>query len=240
MQVKRGEGRKSAPRACGCPLALLVVMFVVVVTGALLAPALPSVLMRIVGFYPAAPRNIAPPADISEAFIGSVSQAQVTLQIDGAGQLQLPQVSKLSAELGRDEEGNTIARLEFSEQELLALCQQFGDSCSERGNPIRNARFRLDSAGIAVSGEAYVDVLGAWQNVELYLVLESENTVRVDNISLGGVHYKVPDNELGRQIRSAEASVNQILQQSSVRASGKSFRLSRLAISQNRLVAILR
>ena len=215
-------------------------MLLVVLTGALLAPALPSVLMRIVGFEPVEPRNIAPLVDTGAAPIGAVSQAQVTLQIAGSGQLQLPQLPKLSAEVGRDAQGNTIARLEFSEQELLALCQQVGDSCSERGNPIRNIRFRLDSAGIVVSGEAYVDVLGAWQDVELFLVLESENTVRVDNISLGGVHYKVPDNELGRKIRSAEASVNHILQQSSVRASGKSFRLSRLAISRNRLVAVLR
>ena len=196
--------------------------------------------MRIVGFEPVEPRNIAPLVDTGAAPIGAVSQVQVTLQIAGSGQLQLPQLPRLSAEVGRDAQGNTIARLEFSEQELLALCQQVGDSCSERGNPIRNIRFRLDSAGIVVSGEAYVDVLGAWQDVELFLVLESENTLLVDSISIGGVPYKVPDNELGRQIRSAEASVNQILQQSSVRASGKSFRLSRLAISRNRLVAVLR
>ena len=66
-----------------------------------------------------------------------------------------------------------------------------------------------------------MDILNAWQAIELHLSLSPASAIQIDTVTVNGARYRIPDNELGRRIREAQTSANQMLPGLSVQTNGR-------------------
>lgn len=241
MQIERYPSRPKRFRTCGCAFIMLGIGAVLAVFIVLAAPALPAIALRIAGFIPA--ESAPSPAAAAEA-IPAIREAQaqssILLSAAGLGQLTLPASPSYSIISGIDDSGADTVQIIIRAEHIRPLCLQYTDFCEAQGHPFRQADIRLDSGSLVIAGEAFVDILNAWQAIELRLSLSPANAIQIDSLTVNGARYRIPDNELGRRIGEAQASANQLLQGLSVQTDGKIYQLADIIITESQLVAVFR
>ena len=240
MQIERYPSRPKRFRACGCAFIMLGIGAVLAVFIVLAAPALPAIALRIAGFAPAD----SAPSPAAAAAIPAISEAQaqssILLSAAGLGQLTLPASPSYSIIAGADDSGADTVQIIIRAEHIRPLCLQYTDFCEAQGHPFRQADIRLGNGSLVIAGEAFVDILNAWQAIELHLSLSPASAIQIDTVSVDGARYRIPDNELGRRIGEAQASANQVLQGLSVQTDGKTYQLADIIITESQLVAAFR
>ena len=207
---------------------------------ALLTPALPALVMRIVGFETLRGTN-APISNHAIATLANkVAGSYVTFVTQDFGRLDLPQTTNLEITAGDDASGARVLQVGFKETDMRELCLQLTEFCVDRGNPIRRATFSIAGGFITISAEAFIDVIGSWQAIDIHLAVDEADHLSIDSISLAGLRYKLPANTLGNRIREMQSTITRILKQLQAESSGDVFSFARFDLSDNRLVATFR
>ena len=188
------------------------------------------------GFEPIAnvqrPTSTANPIPVAAA---AAVESSVLLSAAGLGQLNLPPSSNYVITAG----AGTV-RIIIQAESIAAVCFQFAEFCGDGGHPLRRAEIRLGNGRLVIVGEAFVEPLNIWQTIELRVSLATPNAIQIDSLGLDGIHYQIPENEWGRQIRAVEASFNDMLSGLSLQVDGRSYLLFDIIISENQLVAAFR
>ncbi len=212
----------------------------VLVAVVLLRPALPAIVLRVIGFEPV--RRIDAP--VTEEAIATLAEAAhvsaVTFITQDFGPLDLLPGTDLEVTVGDDALGARVLQIAFRDSDMLNLCLQFTGFCEEHGSPIRRAKINTADGLVTISGEAFLDVINVWQAIEIHVAVDRDDLLKIDSISLGDLRYKLPANALGKRIRHIEATLAQIVQQLQVESSGGVFSFAGFDLSANRLVANFR
>ena len=236
MQIKRYPPRPRQFRACGCVWVMAGLGVFLTILLLLAAPALPGVILRTAGFEPIA--NVQRPTAATNpipAAAAAAVESSALLSAAGLGQLNLPPSSNYSITAGAG-----IVRIIIQAESIAAVCFQFAEFCGDGGHPLRRANIKLGSGSLVIAGEAFVELLNIWQTIELRVSLAAPNAIQIDSLGLDGIHYRIPENEWGRQIRQVEASFNDMLSGLSLQIGGQSYLLFDIIISENQLVAAFR
>lgn len=236
MHIKRYSSRPRQFRACGCVGVIAGLGVFLAIFLLLAAPALPGIILRTAGFEPIAnvqrPTATADPIPVDAA---AAVESSALLSAAGLGQLNLPPSSNYVITAGAD-----IVRIIIQAESIDAVCFQFTEFCGDGGHPLRRAKIKLDSGSLVIAGEAFVELLNIWQAIELRVSLGVPNAIRIDSLGLDGIHYRIPENEWGRQIRELETSFNDMLSGLSLQVGGRSYLLFDIIISENQLAAAFR
>ena len=235
MQIKRYSTRPRQFRACGCIWIMAGLGVFLAILLLLAAPALPGVILRMAGFEPIA--NVQRPTTTDPIPVAAAAavESSALLSAAGLGQLNLPPSSNYVITAGAG-----IVRIIIQAESIAAVCFQFAEFCGNSGHPLRRAKIKLNSGGLVIAGEAFVEMLNIWQTIELQVSLGAPNAIQIDSLGLDGIHYRIPENEWGRQIRELEASFNDMLSGLSLQVDGRSYLLFDIIISENQLVAAFR
>ena len=215
-------------------------LVLVLMAVALLTPALPAIVMRVVGFEPVRRLDVPISKDAIATLANTVAGSNVTFITQDFGRLDLPHSTDLEITTGDDASGARILQVDFQETDMRELCLQLTEFCLDRGNPIRRATFSIADGFITISGEAFLDVLSTWQAIEIHLAVDEADLLSIDSISLGGVRYNLPANTLGNRIRDLQSTITRILKQLQVESNGGVFSFARFDLGDNRLVATFR
>ena len=207
---------------------------------ALLTPALPALVMRVVGFETLRGTNAPISNDAIATLANKVAGSYVTFVTQDFGRLDLPQTTNLEITAGDDASGARVLQVGFKETDMRELCLQLTEFCVDRGNPIRRATFSIAGGFITISAEAFIDVIGSWQAIDIHLAVDEADHLSIDSISLAGLRYKLPANTLGNRIREMQSTITRILKQLQAESSGDVFSFARFDLSDNRLVATFR
>lgn len=240
MQIERYPSRQRRFRSCGCAFIILGIGAVLAVFIVLALPALPAIALRVAGFVPAESAPNPAAAETIPAVRNAEARSSILLSAAGFGQLNLSASPNYRIITGTDDSGADMVQITIRAEHIRPLCLQYTDFCEERGHPFRRADITLGSGGLVIAGEAFVDILNAWQAIELRLSLSPANAIQIDSVSVNGARYRIPDNELGRRIGEALASANQMLQGLSVQTEGKTYQLADIIITESQLVAAFR
>lgn len=240
MKIERYPLRQRRFRACGCAFIIAGMGVMLVVFAVFAAPMLPAIALRIAGFEPIA-SAIQPVTAAAIPIVQThAASPSVILSAAGFGQMNLPASPSYSISAGTDDSGADTVQITIGAENIRALCLQYTDFCGDRGNPFRRAKIALESGGAVIAGEAFVDVLNAWQAIELRLSLSPANAIQIDSVGIDGARYRIPDNELGRRIGEVQAGVNQMLKGLSAQTDGKTYPLFDIIITESQLVAVFR
>ncbi len=210
------------------------------VAAALLRPALPSMLMRVIGFAPirqsTAPVTAAAVATLANATDGS----PISFITEDYGRLALPPGTALETRVGDDALGNRGLRISMRASEMQNFCLQLTAFCGEHGTPIRRAQISVGGGLITISGEASIDLLNLWQAIEIHVAVDNDGALKIHSLTLGAQRFELPDNALGKRILEIEAGIAQITNQLRVESQGEEFRFVGFDLSDNQLVASFR
>lgn len=240
LQVRRHATKRHGSRTCGIVLIAVGLVSLVLVTIVLLSPALPTILLRVMGFEPIR-RTDAPVIEEPIATLANAAKSSpVTFITQDFGRLDLPPGTDLEVIVGDDASGARVLQIAFRDMDMQNLCLQFTGFCGDHGNPIRRAKISAADGLITISGEAYLDVINVWQAIDIHVAVDRDDLLKIDSISLGDLRYKLPANALGKRIRHIEARLAQIVQQLQVESSAGVFSFAGFDLSGNRLVANFR
>ena len=240
MQIERYPSRPKRFRTCGCAFIMLGIGAVLAVFIVLAAPALPAIALRVAGFAPAESAPSPAAAAAIPAIRDAQAQPSILLSAAGLGQLTLPASPSYSIISGIDDSGADTVQIIIRAEDIRPLCLQYTDFCEAQGHPFRQADIRLGNGSLVIAGEAFVDILNAWQAIELHLSLSPASAIQIDTVSVNGARYRIPDNELGRRIGEAQTGANQMLPGLSVQTDGKTYQLADIIITESQLVAAFR
>lgn len=212
----------------------------VLVAMVLLSPALPTIVLRVIGFEPIR-RSDAPVTEEAVATLANAAKASpVTFITEDFGRLDLPPGTDLEVTVGHDTLGARVLQIVFRDSDLLNLCLQFTDFCEDHGSPIRRATISTAGGLITISGEALLDLINVWAAIDIGVAIDRDDVLKIDSISLGGLPYELPANALGDGIRLIEARIAQIAKQLQVESSAGVFSFAGFHLRDNRLVASFR
>ncbi len=212
----------------------------VLVAVVLLSPALPTLVMRVIGFEPIR-RSDAPVTEEAIATLAKAAKGSpVSFITEDYGRLDLLPSTDLEVTVGDDALGARVLQIAFRDRDMLKLCLQFTEFCEDHGNPIRRAKISVAGGFITISGQAFLDLINVWAAIEIHVAVDKDDVLKIDSISLGDLRYELPANALGNRIRHIEAGLAQILKQLQVESSGGLFSFAGFHLSDNRLVASFR
>lgn len=238
--MQRQSSKRRGARGCGIVLIATGLALLLLLGAILLSPALPAIALRLSGFtaiqQTAAPATPAAAATLANAVKG----LSVTFISGDYGPLALPPSVEPQASVGQDTAGVRALHVALRDQDLQKLCLHFTGFCSDRGSPVRQAQVLVGGGRITVTGEAYLDLINRWQEIEIALEATTGNRLRIASISLGGTRYALPDNALGRRLRAFETEVARMLEQLQAASSGEVFSFAGFDLRDNQLSLIFR
>lgn len=240
MQVQRHAKTRRASRTCGIVLIAAGLLILVLVAAVLLSPALPTILLRIIGFEAIRQRDAPVTAEAIATLANAADASPVSFVTQDFGRLALPPGIDLEVRVGDDALGDRVLQIVLRDSDLLNLCLQFTRFCGDRGSPIRRAQVSAAGGLVTISGEAFLDLINVWQAIEIHVRTDREDILKVDSVTLGGIRYELPANALGKRIRQIEATIAQVAKQLQVETSSGIFSFAGFDLSDNRLVANFR
>lgn len=240
MRIERYPPRPKRSRACGCAFIIAGLGLMLAVFAVFAVPMLPAIALRIAGFEPIAGTSQPMTAAAIPIIQTQAARPAVLLAAGGFGQMNLPASPNYRISAGQDESGADTVQITIGAENIHALCLQYTDFCGDQGHPFRRAKIALDHGAAMIVGEAFVELLNAWQAIELRLSLSPAKAIQIDSVGINGARYRLPDNELGQRIGEVQASANQMLRGLSVRTGGKTYPLFDIIITESQLVAVFR
>jgi hypothetical protein len=241
MRIERYQPhRRRGFSGCSCGLitisgGIILALFVV-----LIAPAFPSIGLRLAGFQPiekSISRSTAEPIPIIQS---AKTTSQVILSAESYGQRTITQSSAYTMQTGTNDDSANIAQITLTENGLLTVCGQYTDLCTATGSQFRNAMVDLQNNGATISGEAFISSLNTWQPIAVIISITPTNEFQIDGVEVNGTLFGIPDGELGQQLHDIQQTANQALRQLTLQSNGETYRLSDITITETQLVATFR
>lgn|GEM_PF-2022214 len=241
MQIERyqSSGRQGFS-GCSCGLITIGGGIILAIMVVLIAPALPSLGLRLAGFQPIeSPINLSTPEPIP--IINSAqTTSQVILSAGSFGQRTINQSSAYTMQVGTDDNNRNTAQISMTEGGILTVCEQYTDLCTATGDRFRNVAVDLQNNQATISGEAFIPNLNTWQSLSVIVSLTDTHEIIVNGVEVNGTLFAIPDSELGQQLRDIETNANQALRQLTLQSNGETYRLSDITITETQLVATFR
>lgn len=243
MRVERYQARPRRRSSSGCGCLLLTFSGLILAGIAFvffIIPILPAVAMRVAGFQPiAVSLNDSNPKQPPVVQLPQ-SLSQITINAGSLGQRTITQTAGTSLQIGTSDTGTTVVQAIVTENGITDLCQQYTQVCSSTGSPLRNARVDLQNNHLIMSGDAYIDRIGAWQSLSVVMGVDTTNRVSIIGVDIGGTLFSVPDGDFASIVSQVEQTANQTLQNLSIQANGTSYGLYDITVVNDQLYATFR
>lgn len=240
MRIERYSTRQKNRSGCGCLLLLVGISTIITIIMIVLLPAIPAIGLRLAGFQPIDQPLTQATAESIPVINSAQNASQVIISAGSYGQRTISASSAYTMQIGTDAAGAAIAQVTLTESGLATLCNQYTDGCTNSGSAFRNASVNLQNGWAIISGDAFIGSLNTWQSLSVIVSVNTNNTVNVDGVEIGGTVFAIPDGELGQRIGDIQSTANQALQQLSVQSNGQTYRLSDIIITETQLVATFR
>ena len=240
MRIERQTRRSPSLFGCGC----LIMMSCAIVAGVallLVLPVLPGLVIQVAGFESSGSTddvfraNTPPPPVVVEDAGPPPQQAFIDFGAYGTQSLNNNLYDYNIAI------GSTTATVSFSEQALMAICQQQTTLCSSGNSQVRNAQVDLRPGGAVVYADVFIPQVAAWQRAGVVLSIDgSRRQLQVAGIDMNGQLFSTAADGLGATIAEIERTANDILRQLSLNAGGERYNLSEVRADDTTLTLILR
>jgi len=240
VKIERYQNQKQGFTGCGCGLVVIGGVIIITILAVLIAPALPSLGLRLAGFQPIEQPISSSTAEPIPVIHSAQNPSQVILSAGSYGQRNISQSSAYTMQVGTDNSDTEVAQITVNEKGIATVCAQYSDVCSNNSATFRNASVDLQNNRATISGEAYISSLNTWQPIAVIVSLSPTNSIMIDAVEVNGTLFGIPDGELGQRIRDIQNTANQALQQLRIEASGEIYNLSDIVITEAQLVAIFR
>ncbi len=241
MRIERYQSRRSQGLSgCSCGLIFIGLIVIIGVVIFILAPAIPSIGLRLAGFETIDTNILQATPEPVPVIQNAQTTSNTTLSAGGYGSQFLPASSAYTIQTGIDSDGTDSAQITLSEGGIRTLCAQYTDVCTESASTFRNVTVDLGTGIGTISGEAYISSLNTWQPISAVVSLTPNNRIQVEAVNINGTLFAIPNNEIGQQIREIQTTANQILGQLSLQTNGNSYRLSDIVVTETQLVATFR
>jgi hypothetical protein len=241
LRIERYQARgKRGFSGCSCGLITIGGGIILAILVVLIAPAFPSIGLRLAGFQPIEKTiNQSPPEPIP-VINSAQTTSQVVLSAGSYGQQTINQSSAYTMQIGVDDNNRDVAQITMTENGILTICGQYTDLCTTTGDQFRNVAVNLQNNRATISGEAFILSLNTWQALSAIVSITTENKIVIDGVEVNGTLFGIPDGELGQQLRDIQTNANGALRQLTLQSNGETYNLSDITITETQLVATFR
>lgn len=240
LQIQKNMNQRRRSRSCAIILIVAGLVNLALVAVLLLRPAMPTILLRFAGFVPIRPSEAPVTAEAFATLAKAAKGPAVTLFAPDYGRLDLLSGTNLEVIVGEDAMGARLLQIVFRDRNMQNLCLQFTGFCEDHGSPIRRADISVAGGSITISGEAFLDMINAWSEIEIHVMASGDGLLKIASISHRGIRYALPANAFGDRIRQIEATLAAIVNQLQVESSDGVFSFAGFDLRDNRLVASFR
>jgi len=241
LRIERYQSRgKRGMSGCGCGLIGVGMVVIIAVAFMMIAPAIPSIGLRLAGFEAIDSNTIQTTPESVPVIQNAQTTTTTTISAGGLGSRSLPASSAYRIQTGTADDGATVAQVTLSETGIMTLCNQYTDVCSTTASAFRNVTVDLGTGTAVIAGEAYISNLNTWQPISAIISLTPDNRIQVEGVNINGTLFAIPDNEIGQRIRDIQSTANQALAQLSIQTDRNTYQLSDIIVTESQLVAIFR
>lgn len=201
---------------------------------------MPNLALMVAGFTPQgstmqvfAGQTTAPPVQLENP----TSPSQVSVNLGSSGVQEVPASNVQTGTI----DGGAAAAVSFSEIDIMNLCLQRTNLCSNTNPQYKNVRIDLQPNGGVIYADVNVPELGLQQTIGVALRLDaSRRQFAVQGIDMGGTLYGLPSGELGQRVQEVANKANELLLAANLNASGGVYNLADIRIDAQSITFVMR
>lgn len=240
VRVQRASRRNNSIGLCGCLAATLLLVLLVGAGAVIVFLRTPALALVVAGFKPQ--------GSTAQVFVGQADTVPVTIEnaltpdqvvidLGASGTQILPASSVQTGTI----DGQAGASVSFSESDLMTLCRQRTNLCSDSNPQYRNVRVDLQPGGGVVYADVNVPELGLSQTIGVVLRLDaSQRQFEIMGVDTGGTLYGLPSGGVGQRVQEIAAKANTLLREAHLDADGGVYSLTDIHINSDRITFVMR